>query len=169
MKLQITARNCKLAKKDLDYIKKKLQGLEKLHMKLDKVFLIIKEEKLVYEMELMLKAMHKDFVMKKKSKNIQELINTIVDKMLLQMSKLKEKVKDHSHPKALEIVAETEAVPQYTLEYKNHTSLEKLSHFEAADKLLALNNEVFLYIDINTNKLAAALKKNNNTIEIIEV
>ncbi len=168
MKLKITARNCKIGKKDLDYIKKKLAALEKFHMHLDKVFLTIKEEKLVYEMELMLKAMHKDFVIKKKSENIQELINLILDKMLLQMAKLKAKVKNHSHPKSIEIVTEKDLVPHYSLEYKSQESLDKMTHFEAADKLNESSNKMVIYIDANTNKLAVALKKNESTIEIIE-
>ena len=167
MRTKITSRNYKLKISEQAYIEEKVQSFTKF-MDIDHIDIIIKEQGYQFEIEVLLKAMHKNFVMTKKGSNVEEAIDILVDKMSHQLSKHKEKVKSHQKEKSQVVMNECGADNPYSLVYSSLESLEEYNHQEAADKLLATKEPFIVYIDSYTKHMSVAILKDNQTIEFIE-
>ena len=167
MNVKVLTRNCEIKKHEHDYIISKMEHLDRFHINIDHIDVIIKKEGHQYEIELILKALHKDFLIKKKGSTVDEVIDILVDKMSQHLVKHKEKVKEHQKTKIN--VAATDELSElpYTLVYRNLDSFEKMSKQDAAYQVSHGDDKVLIYIDLYTNKLSIAIL-NDHVIEIVE-
>jgi putative sigma-54 modulation protein len=167
MNIKVITRSCEIKKHEHDYIISKMEHLSRFHINIDHIDVIIKKEGHEYEIELILKALHKDFLIKKKGSTVDEVIDILVDKIGHHMVKHKEKVKDHQNTKINVALNEEFSDIPYTLVYKNIDAFEKMSKQEAA-YIVSHNDEKFLvYVDLYTEKLSIAVLK-DHVIEIVE-
>ena len=167
MRIKITSRNYTLKNKEQVYIEEKFQNFTKF-MDIDHVDVIVKEQGHGYELEIMLKAMHKNFIMTKKGSAVEEIVDILVDKMSHQLSKHKERVKSHKKEKSQAVLDAVGATDSYSLVYSSLESLEEYTHQEAADKLVGLEEKFLVYIDSYTKHMSVAVLRDNQTIEFIE-
>ena len=167
MKVKIVTRSCEIKQHEHDYIVKKMENLAKFHINIDHVDVIVKKEGHQYVLELILKALHKDFMIKKKCSSVDEVIDILVDKMGQHLVKHKEKVKDHRKTKInVEATDELSELP-YTLVYRGLDSFEKMSKQDAAYQVSHGDEKILIYIDLYTEKLSVAIL-HDHEIEIVE-
>ncbi|MCP4481222.1 MAG: hypothetical protein GY817_00115 [bacterium] len=167
MRIKITSRNYKLKANEQDYLEEKVQNFTKF-MDIDHVDIIIKEESYEYVLEVILKAMHKNFIMKKKGSSLAEVTDILVDKISHQLGKHKERVKSHRKEKSQIVLDEVGADNPYSLIYRSLESLEEYTHAEAADKLILSESKFLVYLDSYTKHMSVAVLKDSKTIEFIE-
>jgi putative sigma-54 modulation protein len=166
MMININKRNCSLTSDEEKYIKAKLAKIDKFTEKLERTDVIIKMQKYLYEIEVIVKALYKTFVIKKKGEHIKEIIDIIVDKMECQLTKQKEKIKNH-HPRIKQQKQEASNI-KYNIVFKNYKDLSIMSHEKAISYLDSKGKNFVVYQDLNTNKLCIAVKNNKYEVIIIE-
>lgn len=167
MNVNVITRNCDIKKHEHNYIIGKMEHLERFHINIDHIDVIIKKEGHEYEIELILKALHKDFLIKKKGSTVDEVIDILVDKMSHHLTKHKEKVKDHQKSKTNVLPNEEFSDIAYTLVYRQADSFDKMTRQEAAYQVSHSEDKFFIYVDSHTGKLSIATLK-DNVIEIVE-
>lgn len=99
MKVNVQSVNFNADKDLVDFVNKKVEGLEKFHDKIvdAEVFLKVQQtsEKENKVTELKLNVPHHDLMVKKESKTFEEGISLCVDSMKRQLKKIKEKELQH--------------------------------------------------------------------------
>lgn len=99
MKVNVQSVNFNADKDLVDFVNKKVEGLEKFHDKIvdAEVFLKVQQtsEKENKVTELKLNVPHHDLMVKKESKTFEEGISLCVDSMKRQVKKIKEKELQH--------------------------------------------------------------------------
>lgn len=167
MNINIITRNCKIKEHEHDYIITKMEHLGRFHIKIEHIDVVIKKEGHQYSLELILKALQKDFLIKKHGSTVDEVIDILVDKMGHHLTKHKDRIKEH-HKEKLVLNDDKEFSDiAYTLSYKSVDDFEKMSKQEAAYEVSHSNEKFLIYVDLYTDKLSVAVFK-DHLVEIVE-
>ncbi len=100
MRVNITARHYKAPDRLKEYAKSEVQKLTKYFDGIIECEIILDYEKTIQVVEIAMKVHKQKLFAREKSKDIYKGLDRAVDKIERQLKKYKEKLKDHSHPKA---------------------------------------------------------------------
>lgn len=96
MNIQITARHAtKISRETQDYLKSELKSLEKYHDKITSCHVILDSEHLDKKVEIILNVQGHSFNAKSKSENFGKSVDDALDKIVRQLKKSNEKLKNH--------------------------------------------------------------------------
>ncbi len=94
IKVDITARHIDLSDEIREYAKSRFSKLEKFHLKVKEVRLVVDSDHGMPSLEVIADAKHTTFVVHVDHKDLRALIDRAVDKLTKQMRRYKEKLED---------------------------------------------------------------------------
>ncbi|MCX7910668.1 MAG: HPF/RaiA family ribosome-associated protein [Endomicrobia bacterium] len=172
--IKIIARNFEMSEDVKSYIDKKLSKITKYVPKISSIEMIIKKEKYIYEVELLVHTFHKKIIkVTTKDKILRSAVDVLLDKIKEILIKYKEKtiVSNKKHSKlnkktsSIELIEQQESNKKYK---KNELFLEKMSEDQAIKKLTNIEDNFLLFFNTDTNNISIA-KKIEDGVEISDI
>ncbi|MCX7956688.1 MAG: ribosome-associated translation inhibitor RaiA [Endomicrobia bacterium] len=170
--IKIIARNFELTQEVRIYIEKKFSKITKYVPKISSIEMILKKEKYLYEIELLVHTYHKKIIkITTKDKLLYSAVDVSFDKIKEMLVKYKEKtiVSNKKHSKLNKNATSIESIKQQEKQYrKNEVFLERMTEKQAIKKLSNMEENFLFFFNIDTNSISIA-KKVEGEIEISDI
>jgi len=180
MKTTIVGRHIELDDDTKEYAEKKLLKAETFFDKIIEANMILSAEKHRRTAEVTLNAKHAVFHAKEETENLNSAIDSVMEKVEVQVKKFKEKLKDHKHQAKGAILEpeeedDLEEEPDESIQ-ENEAQIIRVSKFapkpmtvqEAVMQLKLLENEFFVFSNSQTERVNVVYKRNDGNYGWIE-
>ncbi|MFH1715592.1 MAG: HPF/RaiA family ribosome-associated protein [Elusimicrobiota bacterium] len=168
MQVKIHSKGCNIAKKDLDYIKKKITRLEIFSAKIEVIDLTVSMQKYFYFLELRVKTSFKTFVIKKDGQEVRVVVDILIDKMEYQLRKFKDKLKlYHPHTRTKYDYISSGIIPDYDIVAKKQNKLPSMTKEQAVSALRKSEESYLIFVDDETKKMSILRRVSPDKYEIV--
>lgn len=170
MQISITAHHLELNPQVKDDITEKIKKLERYFDHLINAHVVIFMEKNIYNVEVTILANKVTFYCKNKDLHLNSCIDKLVDKLKTQIKKHKDKITHHKTKKTVEIVLKTKESlgPEYEIIKMDKFVSNPISISEAIDQLNVVEDNFFVFVNDETNKVNIVYEINDLVYGLIE-
>jgi len=167
MKIQITGRHLEITPTLKEYIKSRLDKIEKYHFKISEAQVILEVEKYRHHAEITLFLDGSTMIAEEETEEMYSTIDKAVGKLEKQVKKYKEKLTDHRPRKSVRTLpGEPPAEPRPFLKIvKEKTlALKPVSREKAIIEMESLQKDFFIYMDDEERNINVLYRRKNGDL-----